>query len=60
MLQCVERKIGLPRGIGMAVNGTDAAFFMQFVPFGLELLGFRGRETEGLLRKEIAGAIGNA
>ena len=31
MLQCVEAEIGLTRGVGMAVDGDDAAFFAKLV-----------------------------
>jgi hypothetical protein len=33
VLQGVERKIGFTRGMGMAVDGDDAAFFVQLVSF---------------------------
>jgi hypothetical protein len=33
MLQGVEAEIGLARGVGMAVDGDDAAFFAEFVVF---------------------------
>ena len=31
MLQRVERQIGELRGFGMAVDGSDAAFFVEFI-----------------------------
>ena len=36
MLQGVEAEIGFARGVGMAVDGDDAAFFVQFVACGDE------------------------
>ena len=34
MLQRVEAEIGLARGVGMAVDGDDAALFVELVAFG--------------------------
>jgi hypothetical protein len=41
VLQRVEAEIGFPRGVGMAVDGDDAAFFVEFVARGAELQGLR-------------------
>ena len=41
MLQSVEAEIGLARGVGMAVDGDDAAFFVELVAGGDELQGRR-------------------
>jgi hypothetical protein len=45
VLQGIEAEIDLARGIGMAVDGDDAAFFVQFVGVGNELQGLRDRGT---------------
>jgi hypothetical protein len=35
VLQGVEAQIGFPSGMGMAVDGDDAAFFAEFVDFAM-------------------------
>jgi hypothetical protein len=38
MLQCVEPKINLTRGMRMPVDGNDTALFVQFVGAGKDLV----------------------
>jgi hypothetical protein len=45
MLKCVERKIGLTRGMRMPVNGYDTAFFVQSIAVRDALRGLRDIET---------------
>jgi hypothetical protein len=41
MLQCVEAEVGFARRVGMAVDGDDAAFFVELVARGDKLQGLR-------------------
>jgi hypothetical protein len=41
MLKGVEAEVGLARGFGMAVDGDDPAFFVEFVAVGDGLQGLR-------------------
>jgi hypothetical protein len=41
VLQRVEAEVGLTRGIGVAVNGDDAAFFVELIARGDKLQGLR-------------------
>jgi hypothetical protein len=34
MLECVKAEIGLAGGLGMAVNGDDAALFVESITVG--------------------------
>ena len=45
MLQRVEAEIGFARGVGMAVDGDHAAFFVEFVACGDELQGLMDPST---------------
>jgi hypothetical protein len=41
MLQCVEAEVGFARGMRMAVDGYDTAFFVELVARGDKLQGLR-------------------